>query len=32
MERCRALQSEFEAIGDVRGLGAMIGIELVRNR
>jgi 4-aminobutyrate aminotransferase/(S)-3-amino-2-methylpropionate transaminase len=32
MERCRALQSEVEAIGDVRGLGAMIGIELVRNR
>ena len=26
------LQEEFEIIGDVRGLGAMIGMELVKNR
>lgn len=32
MDYCRALQSEVDAIGDIRGLGAMIGIELVRNR
>ena len=30
--RFLALQEEFEIIGDVRGLGPMIGMELVKNR
>ncbi len=30
--RLSALQARFDCIGDVRGLGAMIGIELVKNR
>lgn len=30
--RLREFQDEFEAIGDVRGLGAMWGMEFVRNR
>jgi 4-aminobutyrate aminotransferase len=32
MDRLRALQQKHEIIGDVRGKGLMIGIELVRNR
>jgi len=31
-ERLRAMQDKFELIGDIRGPGLMIGIELVRNR
>lgn len=31
-ERFNALKERFEIIGDVRGLGAMVGIELVKNR
>lgn len=31
-ERLKAFQEEFSIIGDIRGLGAMIGIELVRDR
>ena len=30
--RCVELQEEFEVIGDVRGLGPMVGIELVKDR
>jgi len=32
MERLRNLQNKYEMIGDVRGVGLMIGIELVKNR
>jgi 4-aminobutyrate aminotransferase/(S)-3-amino-2-methylpropionate transaminase len=32
LSRLRGLQARFPAIGDVRGLGAMVAIELVRNR
>lgn len=32
MARLRILQEKYEIIGDIRGLGAMIGIELVKNR
>src|SRR3569833_294969 len=32
VSRLRGLQARFPAIGDVRGLGAMVAIELVRNR
>ena len=31
-ERFRAMQSRYEIIGDVRGLGAMVAMELVRDR
>ncbi|QAR33476.1 4-aminobutyrate--2-oxoglutarate transaminase [Geovibrio thiophilus] len=31
MDRARALQKEFPQMGDVRGLGAMIGIEFVKD-
>ena len=31
-ERLRQLQQKYELIGDIRGPGLMIGIELVRNR
>ena len=31
-ERLRRLQEKYELIGDIRGPGLMIGIELVRNR
>ena len=32
MRRLRTLQSKLTCIGDVRGLGAMVAMELVRNR
>ena len=32
MKRLREMQENLNAIGDVRGLGLMIGVELVRNR
>jgi 4-aminobutyrate aminotransferase len=32
MEKLRSLQKEHDLIGDVRGLGLMIGMELVQNR
>jgi 4-aminobutyrate aminotransferase/(S)-3-amino-2-methylpropionate transaminase len=32
VSRLRGLQARFPCIGDVRGLGAMVAIELVRNR
>jgi 4-aminobutyrate aminotransferase / (S)-3-amino-2-methylpropionate transaminase / 5-aminovalerate transaminase len=32
MRRLRAMQERFSCIGDVRGLGAMIAMELVRDR
>lgn len=31
MARLAALQEKYEIIGDIRGLGAMMGIELVKN-
>lgn len=31
-ERFNAMQRQFDIIGDVRGLGAMVGMELVRDR
>lgn len=32
MARYRAMQEKYQVIGDVRGMGAMIGIEFVKNR
>lgn len=32
MGRCRAMQEKYRLIGDVRGLGAMVGMELVLDR
>ena len=32
VSRLRGLQARFPAIGDVRGIGAMVAIELVKNR
>jgi len=32
MQRLRKLQGEFNCVGEVRGLGAMVAMELVRNR
>ena len=32
MDRYKALMEKYEVIGDVRGLGAMIGIEFVKDR
>ena len=32
MKRYKELQEKYPVIGDVRGLGAMIGIELVKNK
>lgn len=32
MDHCRALSNEIPEIGDVRGLGPMIGLEFVRDR
>jgi len=29
-QRCRAMQKEYKQIGDVRGMGAMIGMEFVK--
>jgi 4-aminobutyrate aminotransferase-like enzyme/Ser/Thr protein kinase RdoA (MazF antagonist) len=32
MGQCRALQSQYAAIGDVRGSGLFIGIDLIKNK
>jgi 4-aminobutyrate aminotransferase len=32
MDRLREWPRRFDCVGDVRGLGLMIGVELVRNR
>ena len=32
LTRMRALQSKYDVIGDVRGAGLMLGLELVRDR
>jgi len=32
MEKLRLMQTDYECIGDVRGLGLMIGVELVKDR
>lgn len=32
MDRLRAMMDKYSIIGDVRGLGLMIGVELVRDR
>jgi 4-aminobutyrate aminotransferase/(S)-3-amino-2-methylpropionate transaminase len=32
MSRLKEMQEKYEVIGDVRGLGLMVGVELVKNR
>ena len=32
MKRYKELQDKYDVIGDVRGLGAMVGIEFVKDR
>jgi len=32
MDRLREMQEKYEAIGDVRGIGLMVGVELVKDR
>ena len=32
LERLSSLRDEFECVGDVRGKGLMVGIELVQNK
>lgn len=32
MERFKKFEKQYEAVGDVRGLGAMVGMELVMDR
>lgn len=32
LEQCRALRFEYEMVGDIRGTGLFVGIELVTNR
>ena len=32
LERLSSLRDEFECVGDVRGKGLMVGLELVQNK
>lgn len=32
VKRCREMQDEFDVIGDVRGKGLLIGVEIVKNK